>query len=37
MGVREAQPPSPQPSIMGAETAHPLDTSYPEGFLFSVD
>ena len=32
-----AQPPSPQPSITGAETAHPLDKSFPEGFLFSVD
>ena len=32
-----AQPPSPQPSITGAQTAHPSDGIRPEGFLFSVD
>jgi hypothetical protein len=32
-----AQPPSPQPSITGAETARPQDEPYLDGFLFSVD
>ena len=32
-----AQPPSPQPSITGAETAHPQDEPRLDGFLFSVD
>ena len=32
-----AQPPSPQPSMTGAQTAHLLDEIRPEGFLFSVD
>lgn len=32
-----AQPPSPQPSITGAETAHPQDGPRLDGFLFSVD
>ena len=32
-----AQPPSPQPSITGAETAHLQDESCLDGFLFSVD
>ncbi|MEP6959008.1 MAG: hypothetical protein ABI980_09795 [Nitrospirota bacterium] len=32
-----AQPPSPQPSITGAETAYPHDEPYPDGFLFTVD
>jgi DNA relaxase NicK len=32
-----AQPPSPQPSITGAETAHPQDEPDLDGFLFSVD
>ena len=32
-----AQPPSPRPSITGAETAHPEDEPCLDGFLFSVD
>jgi DNA relaxase NicK len=32
-----AQPPSPQPSITGAETAQPHDEPRLDGFLFSVD
>ncbi len=32
-----AQPPSPQPSITGAETAHLQDEPCLDGFLFSVD
>ena len=32
-----AQPPSPRPSITGAETAHPQDEPRLDGFLFSVD
>ena len=32
-----AQPPSPQPSMTGAETAHPQDKPPLDGFLFSVD
>lgn len=32
-----AQPPSPQPSITGAETAHLQDEPRLDGFLFSVD
>ena len=32
-----AQPPSPRPSITGAETAHPQNEPHLDGFLFSVD
>ena len=32
-----AQPPSPRPSITGAETAHRLDVPHLDGFLLSVD
>ena len=32
-----AQPPSPRPSITGAETAHPQNEPYLDGFLFSVE
>ena len=32
-----AQPPSPRPSITGAETAHTQNESHLDGFLFSVD
>ena len=32
-----AQPPSPRPSITGAETAHPQHEPPLDGFLFSID
>ena len=32
-----AQPPSPRPSITGAETAHSENKPSLDGFLFSVD